>query len=67
MAKVWKIIGIAVGIALVLGLLCIGCGLLTGGSTDRIADQFSQYLNFDSLRMSIERFIHEIFGIQVLN
>ena len=36
MRKAWKIVGILVLIVIILGAICVGVGLLTGGDTSRI-------------------------------
>ena len=64
MSKAWKIIAIIAAIALVLGGLCIGAGLITGGSFGRIFDQLTKTYGLENLRTSIEQLLHDILGIQ---
>ena len=67
MGKVWKVIGIIAGIALLLGALCIGVGFITGGDMGRIINQLTESYGIENLRMSIDQIIHDILGIQLLN
>lgn len=66
MGKVWKVLGIITGIALLLGLICIGVGFITGGELDRIKDMLETSYGFDNLRSIVDELIHKILGLNPL-
>ena len=49
MKKGWKIVGILVLIVIILGALCVGVGLLTGGDTARIYSVLDSRYNLGEL------------------
>ncbi len=67
MAKVWKVLGIITGIALLLGLVCIGVGFITGGDLERIKTLLESNYGLENLRSVLEEVIHKIVGINPLN
>ncbi len=67
MAKVWKVLGIITGIAVLLGLVCIGVGFITGGNLERIKTLLESNYGLENLRSFLEEVIHKIVGINPLN
>ena len=65
MGKVWKVLGIITGIALLLGLICIGVGFITGGDLSQIKVLPEAY-GFDKLRGIVEELIQKILGLNPL-
>ncbi len=47
MAKTWKVILILFGFMLLVGILSIGVGFITGGDLERINDMFTARFNAD--------------------
>ena len=67
MGKIWKVIGIVAGICLVLGIICIGVGFITGGNIDRIKTLLESNYGLDNLRSLFEELIHKLIGINPLS
>lgn len=65
MGKVWKVLGIITGIALLLGLICIGVGFITNGDLGQIKALPEAY-GFDKLRGIVEELIQKILGLNPL-
>lgn len=66
MGKVWKVLGIITGIALLLGLICIGVGFITGGDLERIKTLLETNYGLGNLRSLVEELIHKILGLNPL-
>jgi hypothetical protein len=49
MKKAWKIVGILVLVIIVLGAICVGVGLLTGGDSSRIYSVLDNRYNLKEL------------------
>ena len=49
MKKGWKIVGILVLVIIILGAVCVGVGLLTGGDTTRIYSVLDNRFNLTEL------------------
>ena len=66
MAKAWKIISAVCIIAILLGVLCVLVGLITGGDTQRVLDAFNVTYNIDALKQAYEQAIQNALNIQAL-
>ena len=67
MAKIWKVIGIVAGIALLLGLICVGVGFITGGDLGRIRHLLENNYGLDNLRSITEDIISRLIGINPIS
>lgn len=67
MGKVWKVLGIITGIALLLGLICVAVGFITGGDLGRIKDLLEANYGLGNLRSIVEELIHKLIGLNPLN
>jgi len=66
MVKVWKVIGIIAAIFLVLGLICVGVGFLTGGDLDRIKSLLESNYGLDNLRKLFQELLQKLLGLNPL-
>ncbi len=66
MAKAWKIISAVCIIAILVGVLCVLVGLITGGDTQRVLDIFNATYNIDGLKQTYEQAIQNALNIQTL-
>lgn len=65
MAKTWKVILIFFALMLLLGIVSIGVGIITGGDSERINDVFTaRYAaDIDYVNMIIENVSSTVHGI----
>lgn len=66
MKKAWKAISLIVVIALILGAVCIGVGVLTGADTGRIYQVLDNRFGFEQWKLFYEQSVqaaNEIIGI----
>lgn len=66
MAKVWKIVSTVAGIALLLGVVCVLVGVITGGDVSRVLSLFNARFDIAGLKDKIDILIHSIMGVQPL-
>ena len=57
MKKGWRVIGAVVLIAVILGAVCIGVGILTGADTNRIYSVIDNKYNLEIYRDYFQRVI----------
>ncbi|MDO4816688.1 MAG: hypothetical protein Q4A83_08885 [Bacillota bacterium] len=60
MGKIWKVLGIIVGIALLLGIICIGVGFITDGNLDRIKNLLEANYGLGNLRSIFEELMEKL-------
>lgn len=65
MAKVWKIVSTVAGIALLLGILCVLVGIITGGDVSRVMSMFNARFNIAELLDRIELLICSVMSIRL--
>lgn len=65
MAKVWKIVSTVAGIALLLGVLCVLVGIITGGDVSRVMSMFNARFNIAELLDNIELLIRSVMSIRL--
>lgn len=65
MAKVWKIVSTVAGIALLLGILCVLVGIITGGDVSRVMSMFNARFNIAELLDRIELLIRSVMSIRL--
>lgn len=65
MAKVWKIVSTVAGIALLLGVLCVLVGIITGGDVSRVMSMFNARFNIAELLDKIELLIRSVMSIRL--
>lgn len=65
MAKVWKIVSTVAGIALLLGVLCVLVGIITGGDVSRVMSMFNARFNIAELLDRIELLIRSVMSIRL--
>lgn len=60
MKKVWKIVVVVVLIALILGAVCVGVGILTGADTGRIVSVLDNRFNLTTLYEVYSQYAQEL-------
>lgn len=68
MKKVWKAVALIAAAVLVLGLICIAVGYITGSSVQNAKELFDAkyYIDFDGFYKSLASFVNNLLGMQAL-
>lgn len=60
MKKVWKAVMAIVLVALVLGVICVGVGLLTGAELDRIYSVLDNRFNITAVYEAYSQYVKDL-------